>query len=891
MSSKIQTVRILCVSCPKEDIYLAVQVFRKEGIVMDWHLAENKDQFKDGLNAFRPDAVMAGCSPRVADNLKLLKTARSNPNHLPFILLTSAEHEGVATGCIKAGADDYILKEQIRRLPFAVMGAIEKHIIKADIQKAKEELEEKEKAFHYIIENSENGVFLMKNHKFERINSGFEHIFGYSLKDMRQLNFSLVNMAAPESRKIIDALFTMQAKKDHYSQRLKFTAVTKYGKIKEVEAWVTCKKINENAIAHGIIRDVTHDNQVEANLRESEQKFKLLFQNHSAIKLVIDPDTGNILEANNSAAQFYGWRVEELRQMNVSKINLLHAHEVLQWMEQLKSKPGKICELQHINANGEVADVEIFSSKVDYNGKEVLHFIIHDVTSRKTAEKKLHLLNHAVEQNPVAIVITDPDGKIEYVNPEFTAMTGYTLEEVLGEYPRILKSGQQTEVFYQKLWNTISSGTSWEGEFRNKKKNGEIYWQESSISPILDEHGAITHYVAVMEDVTEKKKMIEDLVRAKEKAEESDRLKSAFLANMSHEIRTPMNGIIGFTDLLKEHKLKGKDKIKYINIIKKSGERMLNTINDLIEISQIESGTMDTDMININLNDLMDSLYYHFMPEAANKGLEFSCHKHLPDYDAMIESDGNKLNAIFLNLIKNAIKYTSVGRIDFGYHLNDSMIEFFIKDTGIGIETDRQRIVFDRFVQADMSMTKPYEGAGLGLSIAKAYVEMLGGEIWLESMPDVGSDFYFTIPYLGKSLFGSDKIPITNQLSDEELLKNLTVMVAEDDAVGQLYLTELLNGSCKKLIVASDGMEALQLFQETPDKIDVILMDIKMPGMNGYETTQKIKEINRKVFVIAQTAYALSGDREKAYASGCDYYLAKPFSKNQLIEAVKNYYG
>ena len=351
-----------------------------------------------------------------------------------------------------------------------------------------------------------------------------------------------------------------------------------------------------------------------------------------------------------------------------------------------------------------------------------------------------------------------------------------------------------------------------------------------------------------------------------------------------------MNGIIGFTDLLKEQKLTGNDKNKYINIIKKSGERMLNTINDLIEISQIESKTMDVDNDDVNVNDLMNSFFYQYNAEAESKGLKLNFHKGLPDSKALIESDGKKLNTIFCNLLKNAIKYTYTGEIEYGYTVNNNMIEFYVKDTGIGIESGRHEIIFDRFVQADMSMTKPYEGAGLGLSIARAYVDMLGGNIWLESEPEKGTKFYFTIPHIRKSFDFYEKIVSETTVVENELLKNLTVLVAEDDSIGKLYISELLNGSCKDLIFASDGPEALQLFKNNREKIDIVLMDIKMPGMNGYQTTQKMKEINRHVFIIAQTAYALLGDREKAFASGCDYYLAKPYSKTQLLEAVKRYY-
>jgi PAS domain S-box-containing protein len=219
------------------------------------------------------------------------------------------------------------------------------------------------------------------------------------------------------------------------------------------------------------------------------------------------------------------------------------------------------------------------------------------------------------------LFITNPEGKIEYVNPAFTDMTGYLFYEVQGKTLSVLNSGLQTKEFYENLWNTITSGNDWSGEYRNRKKNGEIYWQETVISPILNEKGNITHFVAVMEDIAEEKKMIEDLLFAKAKAEESDRLKSAFLANMSHEIRTPMNGIIGFTNLLKEQSLRGEDRKKYINIIKKSSERMLNTINDLIEISKIESGTMEFDISEVNINELLEFMNHMYAPEASKKGL------------------------------------------------------------------------------------------------------------------------------------------------------------------------------------------------------------------------------------------------------------------------------
>ena len=885
-----QAIRILFKSELQEQVELAVQSIYREFNGFTYRAVNNLADFQKEFADFNPHIIIADCTPFSDENLSLLEYVRSASEYIPLLLLSNIENGDMAFNCMKAGADDWIIKEQFSRLPFSVLNALEKIKLHVHNKKVEKELKETEQAYRNIIDNSNNAVFLIKNQRFEMINAEFELMFGYGYNDVCRSDFCFLNLAAPECRKVLEKEYIKMLEPANKKQRFEFTALTKDGKRKEIDAMVTSSKINGNSLIQGFLHDVTRGKQMEANFIESEKIFRTLFQNHSAVKLIIDPDNGAILDANTSAAHFYGWPVEKLKQMNVSEISFLPTHEVSGKMEMLNSQDRTFSELRHINARGNVVDVEIFSSKVNFEGREVLHFIVHDVSARKAAEQKLQLLNHAVEQNPVAIVITNPEGIIEYVNPEFTKMTGYKIDEVLGKYPRILKSGHQSDKFYEKLWSTIGSGSAWEGEFKNKKKNGELYWQESSISPILDENGKISHFVAVLEDVTSKRKMIEDLVLAKEKAEESDRLKSAFLANMSHEIRTPMNGIIGFTDLLKEHKLTGREKIKYINIIKKSSERMLNTINDLIEISQIESGTMEIELTPININDLMNSFYYQYQPEALSKNLTLTCQKDFRDSDALIESDGKKLSAIFSNLIKNAIKYTSSGNIRFGYKLKQDIIEFFVTDTGIGIESDRQKFVFDRFVQADMSLTKPYEGTGLGLSIAKAYVDMLGGKIWLESKPDVGTKFYFTIPYKGKKIEIHENFPPAYHVAGDDILKNLTVLVAEDDAIGQLYLSELLNGSCKKVIYASDGIEAYQKFKESTEKIDVVLMDIKMPGMNGYQTTQKIKKLNKHVFVIAQTAYALSGDREKAIASGCDYYLAKPFSKAQLLEAVKNYY-
>lgn len=376
---------------------------------------------------------------------------------------------------------------------------------------------------------------------------------------------------------------------------------------------------------------------------------------------------------------------------------------------------------------------------------------IQDIAERKQAEKQLKLLSRAIDQSPITVVITDKDGNIEYVNPKFIELTGYSMEEVEGKNPRLLQSGGQTREFYQNLWETILSGNDWHGELQNRKKNGDIYWESAVISSIVDNQGEIAFFLAVKEDITEKKKILEDLIKAKEKAEESDRLKSAFLANMSHEIRTPMNGILGFTDLLKEPNLPDEDQKEYIDIIERSGARMLNTINDIINISKIESGQMTVSISETNIHEVIEHIFSLFKPVVEQKGIQFSLKNSLSVYEANIKTDHQKVYVILSNLIKNAIKFTKEGSIEIGYNLNvtgsNAELIFYVKDTGIGILPENMNIIFERFRQGNESNSRNYEGVGLGLSISKAYVEMLGGKIWAESRVGFGSTFYFSIPY------------------------------------------------------------------------------------------------------------------------------------------------
>jgi len=399
-------------------------------------------------------------------------------------------------------------------------------------------------------------------------------------------------------------------------------------------------------------------------------------------------------------------------------------------------------------------------------------------------------------------------------------------------------------------------------------------------------------------EIEQRKQAEQEIIKALEHAKESDRLKSAFLANMSHEIRTPMNGILGFAELLKEHDLTGEQQQDYIRIIEKSGTRMLNIINDIVDISKIESGQMEVSITEMNVNEQIEYLYVLFKLEAERKRLEFSFKNNLPAKEAIIITDREKFFAILSNLVKNAIKYTDSGSIEFGCSSlrpaqgeasspsGQVELEFFVKDTGIGIPIDRQEAIFDRFIQAETKDIQARQGAGLGLSIAKAYAEMLGGKIWVESEPGVGSAFYFTVPSYAapeektvmKNVFSSD--------DKETQIKNLKVLITEDDEGSSAFLTIVLGKISTQVLKVRTGIEAVEVCRNDPD-IKLVLMDILMPEMNGYEATQQIRQFNTDVVIIAQTAYALDGDREKAIEAGCNDYITKPIKIDKLLFMIK----
>ena len=502
----------------------------------------------------------------------------------------------------------------------------------------------------------------------------------------------------------------------------------------------------------------------------------------------------------------------------------------------------------------------------------------------KENEEKLQSIFRAA---PVGIGLVVGRIFIE-VNDTFCRMTGYNRSELIGkDAETIYEKDEQNESAGIVIYRHIAEKGTGSVETRFKCKDGRVLNIFLSSTP-LDKDDLSKGVTFIAMDITERKEKELELILAKEQAEESDRLKSAFLTNMSHEIRTPMNGILGFTELLREPNLTSDEQQDFIQTIQISGARMLYTINNIVDVSKIESGLMKVDIKETNINEKIEFTYKFFKPEVEMKGLQFLFKNSLPAKEAIINTDNEKVYAILTNLVKNAIKFTNKGSIEFGYEKKGEYLEFYVKDTGVGIPKNQKELIFERFRQGSESHNRGYEGSGLGLSICKSYVEMLGGEIWVESEEGKGSTFYFTIPYNAVS---EENIEIINAGSAENKgvqLKKLKILVVEDDEISHSLLTRMLRNISKEVLHAITGVEAIEACRNNPD-LDLVLMDIRMPKMDGNEATRQIRLFNKNVIIIAQTAYAFTGDSEKALEAGCNNYISKPINKTSLYELIKKH--
>ena len=611
---------------------------------------------------------------------------------------------------------------------------------------------------------------------------------------------------------------------------------------------------------------------------------------------------GSLTNYNDAFTKLTGYSKEELKKINWSNVLTPEKWNAFEAEKLKKITPQNNSiryEKEYIHKNGTIIPIELTVTG-KFEQDKLMHYIafISDISDRKSVEKELLIREKNLSsllENPAGYLIyrtrfniNTGQGEVLQVSPSFVDILGISEEEKNDfqkwlinvhpeDLPKIMKASEQGMKPPFKLDTEIRY---------NHSIKGTIWLEIRAAGVPYDSHPKVIEYAnGIILDITERKKTEEALKKAKEKAEESDQLKSAFLANMSHEIRTPMNGILGFTDLLKNQDLTGEQRNKFIEIIRKSGDRMLHTVNDIIDISKIDAGQVEMTKDNVNVCEEINSQYEFFTIEASRKGLNLNLKNEIPENDHIIITDKVKLTSIVSNLIKNAIKYTDEGSIEIHCRKRDSNFECEISDTGIGIPPKRIQSIFNRFEQADLHNLSARQGSGLGLAITKSYVEMLEGNITVESALGKGSNFSFSLPWVkpeGKATQHGIRATVEG-VHD----RKINILIAEDDDTSYEHLNIILSPIAGYISRVTNGKDAISFVKNNPD-VNLILMDINMPVMDGHEATKQIRKFNKGIRIIAQTAYALEGDRERALAAGCNAYISKPINHQYLLELINN---
>jgi len=553
-----------------------------------------------------------------------------------------------------------------------------------------------------------------------------------------------------------------------------------------------------------------------------------------------------------------------------------------------------IIETQHQHSGKQIwVDTTKIPLKDIHNTGYGVLGIYEDITEQKTAQEALKeselRFRVLAESAPVGILTTDDQGSTNYVNQRWCEISKLSFDEALGNGWLKAVHPDDREPLTFNWYQNKNSGTLSNAEYRFIHPDGTIAWVIGRAVPQTDDKGNIMGYIGTITDITERKKMEVDLIASKEKAEESDRLKTAFLHNISHEIRTPLNSIVGFSRLITEPDLSLEDRENYADIINKSSDQLTSIIADIIHIATIEAGQVKIHEKEINVNAVCQLMFNQFSAIAQKQNVTLKFSTGLADDESRISTDESKLSQVLNNLISNAIKFTKEGTISFGYQVNGNNLQFFVEDTGIGIAPEMHQEIFKRFRQVESTATRQFGGSGLGLSISKANIELLGGQIWVESEIEKGSKFSFTIPH--KPILPTKPIQMEDMLSEQppNNYSRLKILITEDEKDNYTYLSLILRNTGSEILHAKNGIEAVKICKENED-IDLILMDIKMPQMNGYEATKAIRALGSQVVIIAQTAYALEGDREKAMEAGCNDYITKPMRKEKLIEIIRRYF-
>ncbi|MFH1119723.1 MAG: response regulator [Bacteroidota bacterium] len=623
----------------------------------------------------------------------------------------------------------------------------------------------------------------------------------------------------------------------------------------------------------------------EAVLRQSEARFSSILNNISNIAVQGYAPDGTIKYWNKASEKLYQYSTEEAMGKNL--FDLIIPDELLEYakngvkrmFETGQAHPGE--ELRLKRKDGSY--VYVFSSHAVYkltDEEAELYCIDLDLTERIKAENALleseNRYRRLVENSLIGIFQSRPDGQFLFVNEALSSMLEFdSLEEILVTPADHLYLHPEDKTELLKSVSERKSVCDFETILLTKNGHRKDVIINASV-----EGNSISGMIL---DITGRKAAEREMIRAKEIAEESDRLKSTFLANLSHEVRTPMNGIVGFAELLFEKNLDEETKLSFVETIHQNSYQLLKIITDIIEISKIETEQLTVNYREFSLKHLMNKLEKKYSDLAKKKSVSIHFPLNCKEFDFDIISDEDKINQIFTHLLDNAIKFTESGSIEVLCEMNDLSLEFSIKDTGIGVKQGYEKLIFEPFRQVEDALNRKHGGNGLGLSIAKAYIESLGGKIWLKPNPEGGSVFVFSLPVRCK--LPESGTPCVDQSEYPDYSK-YTFLIAEDEFTNLTYLKKLLIPTGASLLYATTGRQAIEITESNP-AINLVFMDIKMPEIDGLEATRIIKKHKPYLPVVATTAYVMTGDREVCISAGCDGYIAKPIRKAELFRILR----
>jgi PAS domain S-box-containing protein len=651
-----------------------------------------------------------------------------------------------------------------------------------------------------------------------------------------------------------------------------------------------------------------------ARAREAEAQAlmnAIIEQAANAINL-IEVQTLRIVQVNAASSRILGYSRDELLQMTLRDYQAVDDAEGLQGrVSRVVAAGGASFDNVYRHKDGRVIDVHINASVIRQHGVDYMVVLWDDITESKKAELALRKLSTAVEQSPHAVVITDTEARIEYVNEAFERTTGYLAHEVLGRNPKVLHSGKTPQHTYDAMWAAMRQGLMWKGEFYNRRKDGSDYIEFAIITPLRQPDGRICHYVAVKEDITEKKHIgieldgyrhhLEELVAqrtlelttARQEAEAANQAKSAFLANMSHEIRTPMNAIMGLNHLLRDDSA-SPAQLDKLNKIDSACRHLLGIINDVLDISKIEAGKITLEQHQFQIAEVVGNVQTLVEPDALAKGL--ALHVSGDALAMWVQADATRLRQALLNLVSNAIKFTPQGSVSIDVsqvdkHSDQATLRFEVPDTGIGMDDTTVQRLFQNFEQGDASTTRRYGGTGLGLAITRNLAQLMGGDAGVRSVPGQGSTFWFTARVTLSQSPQHLLTPVLATAARQELRARhggQRILLVDDNRTNLEVAQELLNHVGLEVHTASDGEQALARVCESGETYDLVLMDLQMPHMDGIQATRALRALplGHTLPIIALSGSALAPDRLAASEAGMNDFVSKPINPETLYATL-----